>query len=180
MLRFHPKNKKYSRHQKQIADTWRKIDPYVELDYQNLIIHACILLDRTITLSRRFVEGGNLPSFTSFHKHLVFLSTNPKAFGENHSEYVKEITSSLNWYRIPLKVLRDKYLMHSSEKHESFFGWGKSNWDMEMITMIPSKSGKDFSFKGGKWIRFTPRQLARNIDSFLNYFSKYWQGIGIV
>ena len=174
-LRYHPKNGKYSKHQKQIAHKRNTISPYLELDYQNLIIHACILLDRTITISRRFISGKSLPSFTSFNKHMVFLSKNPGALGNDHKDYEDELISSLKWYRIPIKVLRDKYLMHSSEKHMAFFGWGESNWDLELITVVSAKSNQIFSFEGAKWICFTPRQLARDIESFLSWFSKYWQ-----
>jgi len=174
-LRYHPRNEKYSKRQKQIANKSNTIGPYLELDYQNLIIHACILLDRTITISRRFISDGSLPSFTSFNKHMEFLSKNPGALGKDHKEYEEELISALEWYRIPIKVLRDKYLMHSSEKHMAFFGWGETNWDLEMITMIPAKLNQKKPLERVKWICFTPRQLARNIESFLSWFAEYWQ-----
>lgn len=137
-LRYHPKNKKYSTRQQKIAERHKTIGAYLELDYQNLIIHACILLDRTITISRRFISGGSLPSFTSFNKHLEYLEKKQGAFGNSHEEYEKKLVSALDWYRVPIKVLRDKYLMHSSERHMAFFGWGESKWDLEMITIIPA------------------------------------------
>ncbi|MFH2048664.1 MAG: hypothetical protein ABIJ12_04385 [bacterium] len=60
VLHSHPKNKKYSIRQKQLASKRKDVGPYLELDYQDLIIHACILLDRTIALSRRFLTGNRL------------------------------------------------------------------------------------------------------------------------
>ena len=174
-IRYHPRNEKYSKHQKQLSVKRNLIGPYLELDYQNLTIHACILLDRTIAISRRFLSGGKLPSFTSFNKHIEFFSKNPDAIGQKHNEYQKKIVSSLEWYSIPLKVLRDKYLMHSSEKHMSFFGWGKSNWDLELITIIPAQLNQEKPIEKVKAISFTPRRLARDIESFLKWFSAYWQ-----
>ena len=174
-LRYHPRNEKYSKRQKQIADKNNKLGPYLELDYQNLIIHACILLDRTITISRRFISGGNLPSFTSFNKHIGFLSKNPGTLGRDHREYENKLVSALEWYRIPIKVLRDKYLMHSSEKHMAFFGWGETTWDLEMITIISAMSNQEIPFERTKWICFTPRRLARDMEDFLCWFSEYWQ-----
>lgn len=173
-LRYHPRNEKYSKRQKQIAKQYNATRPYLELDYQNLIIHACILLDRTITMSRRFLVGGRLPSFTSFNKHVEFLSKNPNALGLLHNEYQEKLSSCSEWYNIPLKVLRDKYLMHSSEMHMAFFGWSETNWDLEMITIIPAKPNQDGPLKNVKWICFTPRQLARNIEGFLKWFAVYW------
>jgi len=173
-LRYHPRNKKYSKRQQQIAKICNTLGPYLELDYQNLIIHTCILLDRTITISRRFINGGKLPSFTSFNKHVEFLSKNHGALGEVHKEYEQELVSSLDWYRIPIKVLRDKYLMHSSEKHIAFFGWGGTNWDLKMITMIPAKPNQTKPLEKVKVICFTARRLARDIEKFLNWFAEYW------
>lgn len=174
-LRYHPRNEKYSKRQKQISVKRNTLGPYLELDYQNLIIHACILLDRTITISRRFLSGGNLPSFTSFNKHIEFLSKKPGALGTTHEEYQEKLSSSSEWYSIPIKVLRDKYLMHSSEQHMAFFGWGESNWDLEMITMIPAKLNQEKPLEKVKVICFTPRQLARDVEGFLTWFSSYWQ-----
>jgi hypothetical protein len=174
-LRYHPKNEKYTQRQKQIAAKRNAIGPYLELDYQNLIIHTCILLDRTIAISRRFLVGGGLPSFTSFNKHVEFISKKAGALGHHHTEYEEQLSSCSEWYNIPLKVLRDKYLMHSSERHMAFFGWSETNWDLEMITMIPAKLNQDKPLKEVKVICFTPRQLARDIEDFLKWFAAYWE-----
>jgi len=177
-LRYHPKNEKYSKRKKQIAAKRNATGPYLEMDYQNLIIHACILLDRTIGISRRFFAGGSLPSFTSFNKHVAFLSNNAGALGQPHKKYQEKLSSCAEWYNIPLKVLRDKYLMHSSEGHLTYFGWGKSCWDMEMITVIPATLSQKKPLEKVKWICFSPRRLARDIESFLLWFAAYWDKHG--
>ena len=172
-LRYHPSNPKYSPRQKQIALKRKKTGQYIELDYQNLIIHAYILIDRTIALSRRFFDGGDLPSFTSFNKHKQFLEKKPEALGKRHIEYVQYVTNKTDWHSIPLKVLRDKYLMHSSERHMLYFGWGESNWDLEMITIIAAKHNQNKLLEKVKCITFTPRRLARDVEQFLLWFAEY-------
>jgi hypothetical protein len=180
-LRYHPRNEKYSKRRKQIVDKRNTLRPYLELDYQNLIIHSCILLDRTIAISRRFLSGRKLPSFTSFNKHIDFLRKNSDALGEAHKEYQEKLVSASEWYWIPIRVLRDKYLMHSSERHYSFFGWSENKWDLEMITLIPGISNQATQSenrvlpKNLKMIRFSARQLAREIEEFLTWFAAYWE-----
>jgi len=172
-LRYHPRNEKYSDRQKQLAEKHNELGPYTELDYQNLITYSYILLDRVIALSRRFLNGSNLPSFTSFNKHKKFLIKNPNSLDSNYSEYIKYITQNTEWFEIPLKVLRDKILMHSSGRHMSFLGWGESNCDLEMVTIIPATKNQTKLLEKGKAIEFSPRRLARDIESFLTWFAKY-------
>jgi len=150
--------------------------PYMELDYQCLIIYACILLDRTIAISRRFLKGGNLPSFTSFFKHKNYLTTKPDVLMKQHAEYVRLITEGTDWFEVPLKVLRDKFLMHAAERHVTWFGWANGNeWDLIMTTMIAQHPRQSNPLGYGKWITFSPRRLARDMDSFLTAFSTYAQ-----
>jgi len=175
-LKSHPVNKKYSPRQKRIAAKVKAVMPYIEVDYQNLIVYACILLDRVIAISRRFLQGGNLPSFTSFSKHKNFLSTNPGPLVKHHAEYVQLVTQDTDWFEIPLKVLRDKFLMHAAERHVAWFGWDNGNeWDLIMTTMIGEHPRQSNPLGRGKWITFSPRRLARDMDFFLNAFSTYAQ-----
>jgi len=173
-VRWHPITAKYSTRQRAIAAKHREIGPYQDLDYQNLIIHACILLDRVIALSRRFLAGDNSPSFTSFSKHKDFLKKYPESLARGHREYIDSLVTWTDWVEVPLRVLRDKYLMHSAERHAAFFGWsGRGNWDLEMITMVGNSPDQKHPISPGKWIIFTPRRLARDMESFLIWFADY-------
>ncbi|MGD0596856.1 MAG: hypothetical protein ABSA64_04950 [Sedimentisphaerales bacterium] len=175
-LRWHPVTVKYSTRQSQIARTRKSMSSYQELDYQNLIIYACLLLDRTISLSRRFLRGKNLPSFTSFNQHKAFLRNHGKELNKDFHAYVDYIILNTEWFDIPLKILRDKYLMHSSEKHMSYFGWStQEQWDLEMVKVISALQGQDKLLERVKVIRFSPRRLARDIEIFLHWFSQYAQ-----
>lgn len=64
---------KYNEQEKRLAEKYKKIRPYLELDFFNSLIYARILLDRTISLSRYFIKEQKTPSFTSFNNHKKFL-----------------------------------------------------------------------------------------------------------
>jgi hypothetical protein len=175
-LRWHPVTDKYSTRQLHIARKRKSVGPYQELDYQNLIIHTCILLDRTISFSRRFLRGRRLPSFTSFNQHKAFLRKHGNELYKDFHDYADRVASTTDWFEIPLKVLRDKYLMHSSEKHMVFFGWStERQWDLEMMTIIRASQNQSKLFERVKCIRFSPRRLARDVEEFLHWFSEYSQ-----
>jgi len=175
-LRWHPVNRGYSPRQRGISAKTKAVMPYMELDYQNLIIHAYILLDRTIAISRRFLQGEKLPSFTSFSKHKDFLMANADTLPKHHGEYIQLIANVTDWFEVPLKLLRDKFLMHAAERHVAFFGWSSGNeWDLTMTTMIVEHARQTNPLGRGKWITFSPRRLARDVESFLTTFSAYAQ-----
>jgi len=175
-VKYHPKNKKFSERQCLISEKYWGATPYMMLDYQNLIVHACMLLDRSVTLTRHFLSGGSLPSFTSFNKHMNFLERNPSALAAEHKPYRSIVLSCKSWFHIPLRVLRDKYLMHSAEKHMAFLGWGKSDWDMELVTMIPRNLRQEKPLQDMKVISFTPRRLARDIEAFFSGYEGHFRG----
>jgi hypothetical protein len=173
-LRWLPVTVKYTLRQAQVARKLKSIGPYQELDYHNLIIHSCILLDRAIALSRRFLSGSNLPSFTSFARHKKFLRANPTEVDSRFRDYADRLASTTDWFEIPLRVLRDKYLMHSAERHMSVFGWSTDKvWDLEMITIIRASHGQKKLPGRVKVICFSPRRLARDVESFLSWFGEY-------
>ncbi len=175
-LRWHPVNMKYSVRQKKIAEERKTVGLYQELDYQNLIIHTCILLDRLVALSRRFLHGNNLPSFTSFRQHKKFFKSQLLNLPIKDRDYAERLVSDTDWFEVPLKVLRDKFLMHSAERHLSYCGWStKAQWDLEMVTVIRASHSQAKLLEKVKVIRFSPRRLARDIESFLSWFSEFGQ-----
>jgi hypothetical protein len=58
----------YGPGQKRLATKHNRLRRYLELDFVTCLFVSRILLDRTITLSRIFLVGGQLPSFTSFQR----------------------------------------------------------------------------------------------------------------
>mgnify|MGYP004005387545 FL=1 len=173
-VKYHPKNQKYSNRQKQIVEVYKQFVPYGELDFQNLLIHSYLLLERTIALSRRFLTLEELPSFTSFSKHKNFFKkSSTKNLSDN--DYGKYISNKTDWFEIPLKVLRDKYLMHSAEKHLLYHGWSPdANCDLTMtVILLNLSSSQEEHLKNVKVIQFSPRRLARDINEFLIRFSSF-------
>lgn len=176
-VKYHPKNKKFSERQRLISKRYWEATPYMMLDYQNLILHVCMLLDRSVTLTRRFLSGGALPSFTSFSKHIDFLEKNPGSLAAEHEPYRSLILSCKPWFRVPLKVLRDKYLMHSAEDHMASLVWGESDWDMELVTMIPRVPRQEKPLQDIKVICFSPRRVARDIEAFFTDYERHFRGV---
>lgn len=174
-IRCHSSSLPYSARQTQIARKRRAMNPYQELDYQNLIIHTCILLDRVIALSRRFLVGKNLPSFTSFAQHKAFLQKDPRTLDGRFHDYAEILVKTTDWFEIPVKVLRDKYLMHSAERHFCSFGWPPEGYDRMMITVISASPHQEKILERVKVICFSPRRLARDIEAFLSWFSEFGQ-----
>lgn len=84
-------------------------------------------------------------------------------------EYSDYIVDETDWFEIPLKLLRDKYLMHTSEKHLNFLGC-RNNWNLELTVWISKKSG---DLSNVKVVCFNPRRLARDIHNYLNFISKF-------
>ncbi len=56
---------KYTDYQKKIAKKYHERRPFLEYDFVNCLLHARILCDRSIALSRYFLRGEKLPSFMS-------------------------------------------------------------------------------------------------------------------
>jgi hypothetical protein len=170
-VRPHPATWRDSPRQRAIAAKAKAAMPYLELDYHNLIIHACILMDRTVALSRRFLRGRALPSFTSFSKHKEFLGAHTHGLPEGQRQYARLIIETTPWFEVPLKVLRDNFLMHAAERHATYFGWcNGQDWDLTMTTIV-GEHPRQTNPLGGKWITFSPRRLALDMEAFLTAFS---------
>ena len=58
----------------------------------------------------------------------------------------------------------------------NFLGWGKSDWDMELVTFIPRDPRQEKPLQDMKVICFTPRRLARDIELYLKEFEVFFRG----
>lgn len=165
------RNMPFSQRQRALNKKYINDSLYLELDFQNLIIHSCLLLNRSLAIVRMLFGGSNLPSFTSFSKHKEFfrgkeIKNNSKL--KTYSEYIKHNT---DWFDIPLLILRDKYLMHSVEKHMAYLGWPDSHfWNLELVVLLPDEG---VSLNKFKVIRFNPRRLARDIQSHFRWLLNF-------
>ncbi len=160
-----------SKRQKEISRQYRSQRAFFELDYTNYVIHARILLDRTIGLSRRFLKGPELPSFTSFADHKKFLAKRPRALGKAHRDYVHRIVNRTSWFDMPLKMVRDKLVVHTPPKHFLMMGY-PSHHDLEMLFIPADKDKKDL-FSQSTILKLSVRRLARDIEDFLTWYNRY-------
>lgn len=163
---------RYTPAQRRLAARYNKIARFIDLDFFNCMLYARILLDRTISLSRYFLSGGNLPSFVSFDDHKKFFQRQQSPFDE-YEEYAAYIREHTDWFDMPLKTVRDKFLVHAGPQHLRVFGFPYG--DAELGLMISVPVGKDSRTGLGHFrtIVVSIPQLARDIEGFLTWFCDY-------
>jgi len=161
--------REFSPQQCSISRQYRDQRRFFELDFTNYLIHSRILLDRTIGITHRFLTGAKLPSFSSFNNHKKFFRKHSEVFGSTHSEYCNKIIMNTDWFDMPIKAVRDKLLVHTPPEHFLFLGY-PNNHDMEMIFILNRKH-KQFGTE--RWVSFSVRRIARDIEGFLTWYNSY-------
>lgn len=144
---------------------------FFRVDIFNLLLHSRILLDKTIVFSRRILVGPHLPSFTSFAEHRKFFRRNPDAFAPQHRSYVQHLTDHTSWFDMPLKVVRDKFGVHSGPPHFQLVVY-PSEYDMGVFFVIaPKKPLADYPEASS--VRITARRMMHNVRHFLSWYNGY-------
>ncbi len=160
---------KYTSAQRKLADNYCMINRFLEVDFFNCILYARMLLDRTIALSRYFLEGDNLPSFTSFNDHKRFFQRQKLSYGE-YEDYAAYIREQTDWFEMPLKITRDKFLVHAGKQHIKNFGYTNKN-ELSLIIDIPSANFPNEPSENV--IIVSIPQLAQDMETFLIWFSDF-------
>lgn len=168
---FYGGGRKFTQYQLSISRKYRNQRKFFELDFTNYLIHARILLDRTIRISRRFLSGKNLPSFSSFSAHKKFFKKHPYAFKKTHPEYTKRIVKKTDWFDMPIKAIRDKLIVHNPPEHFPFLG-APNDHDLEYLFIL-KREEKHAHFGNAKWISFSARRIARDVEEFLYWYNSY-------
>src|SRR5262249_4758950 len=165
----------YGPGQARVAEKHRRLRRYLELDFATCLFVSRILLDRVIALSRTFLIGAQLPSFTSFSDHKKFFADSDRSI-TGHDGYASYMRDKTSWFDLPIKFLRDKFLVHHGPRHMKTFtipGWGHE--DDLVLTYFPldtERGGRAESpFRGA--IRFNPLRLSYDVEAFLKWFGKY-------
>lgn len=159
---------KFTPAQRKLADQRRKIARYLEYDLVNCLIHSRILLDRTVGLAHYFLSGKRLPSFTSFDDHKKFFLR----FG-NHGAYGEYIRTKTDWFEMPLKTVRDKFIVHASPKHMKFMGYPSGEWALDLNIFLPDGEDRERPLSKVKVIRVNALRLSQDIETFLVSFSQF-------
>ncbi len=159
---------KYTSYERRLAKRYNLVAKYIELDFINSIIHARIVLDRVAGLSRFFLRGSALPSFTSFAEHRKFFITLTNPY-KGHEEYAEYIRSKTDWFEV-LKSVRDKFLVHIGPRHHKFWGFPAETWELDLTLLLYGDKTRSPPLQ---ILEFSVPRLAKEIDGFLRWFSAY-------
>lgn len=162
---------KYTPYEREIAAKYRELAPYTEFDITNCLIHARILLDRVASLSRRFLRGGQLPSFTSFSDHKKFFHRLKNHYGE-HEAYAQYIRENTPWFEVPLKEVRDKFVVHASPTHSKFVAL-PNNWEVELIILQAQGQPPEKPFAKTRPVVVNVLRMTHDLEKFLKWFCAY-------
>jgi hypothetical protein len=158
---------KYTPSERRLVAKYKQIAPFLEYDLANCLIHARILLDRVAGLSRSFLSGGRLPSFTSFSDHKKFFEKLNGPYGA-HEAYAEHIRIETNWFEMPVKAVRDKFIVHAAPRHWRFLGYGSgSDYELDLTIVVHDND------KPKMMIRVNALRLSYDIEKFLEWFSTY-------
>jgi hypothetical protein len=146
---------------------------FFRLDLMNLLLHSRILLDRTITFSRRFLLGPELPSFSSFADHRKFFQKRPDALSPRHLSYARHIAQQTSWFDM-LKSVRDKIVVHIGPPHFQFVTYPSSH-DMGMFFALDNRQPWA-DYPQASSVTFSARRTIQNVREFLTWYSDYTVG----
>ena len=163
---------RYTSAERKLADEHKRTGRFLEYDLVDCLIHSRILMDRTIALSRHFLTGHTLPSFTSFSEHRKFFAKLSTPFGD-HEEYARFIRQHTNWFEMPLKFVRDKFVVHGAPKHMRFLGYPMGGFELDLNIMLPDAMDSERPFSRVKVIRVNALRLSYDIGEFLSWYNDY-------
>jgi hypothetical protein len=163
---------KYTPSERKLAEQYRRVAPFLEYDLVNCLLHTRILLDRVAGLSRSFLEGQRLPSFTSFNDHKKFFVKLTQPYG-GHEEYAEYIRTGTDWFDMPLREVRDKFVVHASPKHMRFLGYPNGGYELHLNIMLPDSDDPQKPFARVRMITVNPLRLSYDIEAFLKWFARY-------
>jgi len=163
--------RKLTERQKRISREYHDRAPYFRLDLVNVVVHGRVLLDRTITFSRRFLRGEKLPSFASFAEHKKFFKKFPDALPRRHAPYANYIGTNTDWFDISIKAFRDRFLIHSGPAHFQFLTYPNYH-DLGMLLVLDRRRPWT-EHPEANFLRISVRRLLADIASFLTWYNDY-------
>ena len=166
--------RRFSEREKPLVRRYRELRPYLNLDFANFLMHARILCDRAAGIARYFVRGHPLPSFTSFADHRAFFAKG-RFPGSEAAAYGTDLVARTTWFEMPLKHVRDKFMVHTGPRHLPLFGQGEGH-DLELVLFVPAGDDRARPLERVRLVRVSARRLAREIDDFLRWFAGYGLG----
>jgi len=154
---------------KKLAEKWKRLKPYLELDVSTCILHTRILLDKAVALSRVFLRGPTLPNFNSFSHHKQFFVKNPTSI-PGHAEYSRYMRDETSWFDVPIKFVRDKFYVHEDPRHHKVFSIGWAGDDNLTLRFDIVKADR---YTQRDSISFNPWRMSYDVENFLKWFGGY-------
>src|SRR5271157_1330941 len=74
---------------------------------------------------------------------------------------------------MPLKEVRDKFVVHSSPKHMRFLGYPSGGYELDLNIILPAGENGEKPFARVKVIRVNALRLSYDVEAFLNWFCDY-------
>ncbi|HQR34046.1 MAG TPA: hypothetical protein PLK30_15015 [Blastocatellia bacterium] len=164
--------RRYTDSERKIAEKYNAVSKYLYLDYYNYILYARIVLDRVAALARTFIKESNKPSFTSFNDHKKFFKKLTADYGENE-EYARYIREKTDWFEMPLKQVRDQFIVHAAPRHLRIFGYPGGDNELALIINLPFEPTSPAPLAQVKTITVSIPRLAEQIHEFLLWFNSY-------
>lgn len=161
---------KYTEPERVLAARYNMISRYLRVDFFNCLIHARVVLDRVVALSKRFIVGQECPSFSSFNRHRRFFLNGAATCG-SHDEYARYFREETDWFEMPLKIVRDKYLVHDGPRHIRAFGYSGAELGLQII--VPQDPRSDRPLGSVNAILVSIPQLMREMRAFLVWYNDY-------
>jgi hypothetical protein len=155
---------------RQLAKRHNKEMPYAMYEIINCLLHTRILLDRTVRLSRNFLNGGRTPSFTSFSDHKAFFRREAVVGHEAYGDYIRDKT---DWFDIPIKYVRDKFFVHAGPVRGERLGYPGGDGELCLHIMVPKEPyAEKYLAQIDLYVVSIPRMM-RDVDAFLHWFAAY-------
>jgi hypothetical protein len=158
---------RYTLAEKGLAQRFNAIAPFLNLDFYNCLLWGRMLLDRMAALSRYFLSGRTLPSFHSFADHKKFFVKQTAPFGD-HEAYARYIRERTDWFDLPLKGIRDTYVVHSSPPHMRVFGHAFPSDELHLIIRPAARDGS-----AEPPVVTSVTRMAQEIHEFQSWFAAY-------
>ena len=158
----------YTENEKKLAKKFHETKYYFDVDFANFLIHSRILMDRTISLSKYFLSGKNLPSFDSFNRHKKFFLKQENVPYSSNAEYAKYIRENTAWFDDILKFARDDVIVHAKRGWMKNFGLDFGPCEITMHIIIPDKEKKLAKVEHKS---ISVIDLIKEVRTFLCFFS---------
>jgi hypothetical protein len=83
------------------------------------------------------------------------------------------VRENTDWFDVPIKLVRDKFVVHSSPKHMRFLGYPNGGFELGLTIILPDADATDKPLSKVKWIRVNALRMSYDISKFLEWFNDY-------